>query len=302
MDLVWSQKRMVELLHDFYEITHLRTGFFDLEGREIVAYPSTLSGYCRIIRAASQGYEACMVCDRQACAHVYGHRNLYTYRCHAGLTEMIAPIMEQDRILAYLMLGQLRSDPADTAELTSIHRRLRGLGVDTRGLMEAYEALPTWDTGHIKAAAHILQACAGYVWLDDYIRVQDKPLENRVKAFISENLRNSLSLSGLCEAFGVGKTKLCTCVKQAYGLSVGELIRSLRVERAKELLQEGGLSVSQVSEAIGISDYNYFSKIFKLETGITPSIYRKLCENEYKLQWTGQPVPAETSEAVRKKT
>jgi YesN/AraC family two-component response regulator len=62
---------------------------------------------------------------------------------------------------------------------------------------------------------------------------------------------------------------------------VNELIRSVRIDKAKHLLQAGELSVSAVAEEVGIMDYNYFAKVFKEETGVQPSIYRRLCEGEY---------------------
>ncbi|MDR0449767.1 MAG: AraC family transcriptional regulator, partial [Treponema sp.] len=50
---------------------------------------------------------------------------------------------------------------------------------------------------------------------------------------------------------------------------------------AEELLESGVKLISEIAEAVGISDYNYFTKVFKEETGITPSVFRRLCEKEY---------------------
>lgn len=48
----------------------------------------------------------------------------------------------------------------------------------------------------------------------------------------------------------------------------------MRIEKAKELLR-GDLNVTQVAEAVGIPDSNYFIKVFKKQTGYTPLKYKK---------------------------
>jgi AraC-like DNA-binding protein len=78
-----------------------------------------------------------------------------------------------------------------------------------------------------------------------------------------------------------GSSALCGAVKRDYRLTVNQLIRSVRVERAEPLLQSGKQSIVQIAEAVGINDHNYFSKVFREETGIAPSVLRRLCEKDY---------------------
>jgi two-component system response regulator YesN len=77
-------------------------------------------------------------------------------------------------------------------------------------------------------------------------------------------------------------------VKRDYRLTVNQLVRSVRVERAEQLLQSGKQSISQIAETVGINDYNYFSKVFREETGIAPSIFRRLCEKDYDYAGAGR--------------
>jgi YesN/AraC family two-component response regulator len=106
--------------------------------------------------------------------------------------------------------------------------------------------------------------------------------QNRmVKTYIHKNFNKPLSLTMIARRFNVGKTTLCKSVQKDCHVTVNALIRSIRIDKAKQLLQAGELPVSAVAEEVGIIDYNYFSKIFKEEIGVPPSIYRKLCEGEY---------------------
>ena len=58
--------------------------------------------------------------------------------------------------------------------------------------------------------------------------------------------------------------------------SITKLISIRRVEAAKTLLLKENLSIAEIAEKVGFSDYNYFTKIFKKIMDCTPSEYRKL--------------------------
>jgi AraC-like DNA-binding protein len=181
------------------------------------------------------------------------------------------------------MIGQMRQ-PGSTEDRqwTEAHGKIKALNLDMGALRQAYAKLLVIKNEQIRACANILQALASYVQLDNYIRIMNEPLSSRVKQHISSNLRDTLSIPELARQFGVGKTTLCGAVKRDYQLTVNELVRHSRIERAKELLRLDKQPISVVAEQVGIPDYNYFAKVFKEETGAPPSLFRKLCEGEYR--------------------
>lgn len=63
--------------------------------------------------------------------------------------------------------------------------------------------------------------------------------------------------------------------KSCTGRTPVEYINAIRINHAKEHLINTDLSVSAISEAVGFSDQNYFSRIFKKHTGISPNQFRK---------------------------
>jgi AraC-like DNA-binding protein len=281
MDVIWKQGLMRKLLQSFFTLAKARVGFFDLEGNEILAFPPERSDYCNIIRSNPKGDEACRRCDKDAIRKARWHNGPYIYQCHACLTEGLAPISSEKGRVAYLMIGQVRQfGDHEGRRWDEIRRKFGDLCSDMDGLKSAYSKLPVIKIHEIRASADILQALANYVWLDNYIRIQNEPLSVRVKAYIADNITGDLSLAGLARQFGIGKTTLCGAVKRDYQMTVNQLIRSVRVERAKQLLQSGSQSIAQIAEMVGIYDYNYFSKVFREETSIAPSVFRRLCEKE----------------------
>ena len=63
--------------------------------------------------------------------------------------------------------------------------------------------------------------------------------------------------------------------KSAMGFSLMEYIQHLRIEKAKKLLRETSDSISEICGQTGYDSPPYFAKIFKKQTGQTPSEYRE---------------------------
>lgn len=90
--------------------------------------------------------------------------------------------------------------------------------------------------------------------------------------YIQENIRETdLNVEKLADVFSLSRSQLYRKIKALTGLTANELIRKIRLERAKELLEQAGqVSVSEVSYSVGFSSPSYFSKCFKEYFGMLP--------------------------------
>ena len=99
--------------------------------------------------------------------------------------------------------------------------------------------------------------------------------------YISENYMRDISTRELASLCYLTESHFCRFFKGAMGKTAVQYINGFRVERAKVILNKSSLPISEVAEAVGFSDLNYFSRTFKKIVGRTPLEYRKEYKNEH---------------------
>ena len=75
----------------------------------------------------------------------------------------------------------------------------------------------------------------------------------------------------LAKAMRISRVQLFKKIKNLTGMAPADLVRNIRLEKARQLLEEGKSNVSQVAYSTGFDNPNYFSKAFKKHFGISPS-------------------------------
>ena len=92
--------------------------------------------------------------------------------------------------------------------------------------------------------------------------------------FMKENVEKSLTLGDIAAVSFTEPTYFIRKFKQAYGISPIAYFNKLKICRAMFLLCNTPLSVFDIAKKIGIHDGSYFTRLFKSQTGLTPSEYK----------------------------
>jgi AraC family transcriptional regulator len=92
---------------------------------------------------------------------------------------------------------------------------------------------------------------------------------------IHDDLAARPSLTGLAESVGVHPVMLARAFRRAFGCSVGEYVRSLRIERATRQLADTDLPLAEIALAAGFSDQSHFSNLFRRHNGLSPFRFRR---------------------------
>lgn len=97
----------------------------------------------------------------------------------------------------------------------------------------------------------------------------------RAVAFMQANFHRPLTLEEVAREVHVSHYYLSHLLRSGSGRSFTDHLAEFRVRRAKELLAATDLGVNEVAARAGFADGNYFARVFKQKTGITPSAYRR---------------------------
>lgn len=98
---------------------------------------------------------------------------------------------------------------------------------------------------------------------------------NRVVIYLQNHYNRNISLEELGRAVNLHPRYLCTIFRQVSGKTIGGLLREIRLEKAKRLLLNTDLSITETAMEAGFADSQYFSRVFSRYENKTPTEYRK---------------------------
>lgn len=265
-------KDLGALLQDFYNLSDIKTCLYDLEGNELCYYPAKFSRFCEILRTNEDMDKKCKDCDKIALEHCRKTHNQYSYTCHVGLQECISPIIYNDQVIGFMMLGQVKKSNAPDSP--NLPKNLPAELIEE--LKSIYNSLPVISDKKLRSAFRIIDVCAGYELLKDFVRSHNNAIDEQIKQYILDNISAPLSVTLLCSKFHLSHSEIYHIFKEFFSCTPAEYIKKSRLKYACKLLVTTGLPVSEIATACGIPDYNYFSKVFKAAYSMSPSEYRKM--------------------------
>lgn len=131
--------------------------------------------------------------------------------------------------------------------------------------------IPIWAEALFRAllAECLRDASAGSASDERHARIQAQ-MER-----VHENPQQNHSVAALAAEAGYQQDHYAKIFRHLSGMSPKEWILSARLDRARRLLQETSLNITEIAEAMGYQDVFYFSKQFKRKSGVTPTEYRR---------------------------
>lgn len=112
----------------------------------------------------------------------------------------------------------------------------------------------------------------------EYESMTGKPCRREialVKSYVCDHLSEELSIVRIGEVAGMSESRFSHVFKEETGISFMEYVGMVRMEKARELLQNTDLRINEIAEQIGIANPNYFSAQYKKRTGQSPNEFRR---------------------------
>ncbi|WP_419875708.1 response regulator transcription factor [Candidatus Pristimantibacillus sp. PTI5] len=106
-------------------------------------------------------------------------------------------------------------------------------------------------------------------------RDKERSVIEDIAEYIEQHPHEEITLQDISERFFLSREYISRKFKQETNGNLSDFIAEVRIKRAKELLANGQLKISQVAELVGFQDEKYFSRVFKKRTNCSPNDYRK---------------------------
>ena len=114
-------------------------------------------------------------------------------------------------------------------------------------------------------------------WHPEAVRAGGAKRQNlqEIKDYLDAHYGEKITLDALAEQFYINKFYLTRVFKEQFGQTVTGYLMQLRITQAKRLLRFSDKNIEVIAQECGMSDANYFSRIFKKVEGTTPGQYRR---------------------------
>jgi len=238
--------------------------------------------FCEHTRMLKNGRRLCDLSDRHEAEVMAGqYRRPFFHTCHMGITELIVPLMCEERILGIIFLGQCRLEDENASE--HIRQRAQAMGGDGELYVKLYEELPLCTRDRLYDMSTVISHYFDILIRDSGAKVlqgllppdEALPFSERIKNYIRTNYAHSISLRSISRDLYLHPSHVSRRFHEETGLTITEFILEERIRRAKTMLRQTDISIKNIAVNVGVSDANYFTRIFKKSTGITPAVYRK---------------------------
>ncbi len=236
--------------------------------------------FCAQLASKSRACAACLQVQQQLSETA--SQEPQTVTCPTGLCDIAVPVRMGDQLIGFLTTGQVfRKKPTEALFKRAVRLITEwGVPAETKELRAAYFSTRVLSARQHESAVRLLTIFAEHLsMVNNQIVVRDQnsepPVITRAKQFINEHQTEELSLEQVASAVHTSKFYFCKMFKKATGINFTDYLSRLRTERAKNLLLNPNLRVSEIAYEVGFQSLTHFNRVFKRIAGRSPTNYRE---------------------------
>jgi len=235
--------------------------------------------FCQLMAQKSRACAACLQVQERLsqCAT----QEAQTVICQVGLCDTAVPVRLGDRLIGFLQTGQVFRKKPTQAQFDRVAKLLAewGVEVDREKLRETYFSTRVISNRQHESVVKLLSIFAQHLsMLSNQVIVQQEnsepPVISRAKEYILEHQTEELSLSQVAKAVNTSTFYFCKMFKKITGINFTDYVSRVRVEKAKNLLLNPNLRISEIAFEVGFQSLTHFNRVFKKILGQSPTEYR----------------------------
>jgi AraC-like DNA-binding protein len=235
--------------------------------------------FCALLAETSRSCAACLQMQEKLAQSAADAP--CTMVCAYGLCETAVPVKVGTQTIGFLQTGQVMREKPTNASFDRAVARANELGVniDHAKAKDAYFATPVVSKKKLDSLSSLLSIFAEHLSMkSNQIAVQtanaEPPVITKAKQYISEHHTEDLSLGQVAAAMHTSIFYFCKLFRKITGTTFTEFVSRTRVEKAKHLLLNPNLRVSEIAYEVGFQSLTHFNRVFRKVMGESPTDYR----------------------------
>jgi len=235
--------------------------------------------FCEIMARANRACAACLTTQEKLATTA--HDEACSITCDVGMIDSAVPVRLGEELVGFLQTGQVFCKKPTAAQFAKVAKRLKEWGVPVDAQVEtAYFLTKVMTPAQYESMVELLTIFAQHLSIvANQVLVQgenaEPPMISRAKNFIRDNQTEDLSLGQVAKAVNASTFYFCKMFKKATGLNFTEYLSRVRVEKAKNLLLNPNLRISEIAYEVGFQSLTHFNRVFKKIVGQSPTEYRQ---------------------------
>lgn len=201
--------------------------------------------------------------------------------CLAGLADTAVPIHLHGRIAGFLRTGQVALSKPAPGEFSRIARTLVdwGFKTDLSKLEEAWAHSKVLSPAQYEAFIQLLKVFARHLSLAaEHLSPDTDPGESPViqkaRAYIQAHQQEDVRVEDVAKVLNMSVFYFCKVFRKTTGMTFTGYLAQVRVAKARQLLLNPHLRISEIAFASGFQSLTHFNRVFRKMTGKSPSAFR----------------------------
>ena len=275
-----NSKLFQEYERAFTETTGLPVALRPVETWQLPLHGKRHEGpWCALMASKSRSCANCLLVQEQLAQAATEEPQAIV--CGAGLCEMMVPVRLGQRLVGYLQTGQVFAKAPTEKQFERTARLMaeRGVEADREEMRRAYFATRRMPAKQQESVRKLLSIFAQHLAiLSNQIVVQQEnaepPAITKAKKYIQEHQGEEISLADVAKAVNTSSFYFCKMFRKVTGINFTDYLSRLRIERAKNLLLNPNLRISEIAYDVGFQSLTHFNRVFKKIVGHSPTDYR----------------------------
>lgn len=230
--------------------------------------------FCVAAKTTHAGHWACQQCKRLCIKKMWQLKKPFWGMCVYGLTEYVHPVYIGEELKCILYIGNMVMDRQKAEE--QLRRRCKKTGVSPDRLLALLDHAE--HHADIKKVQNIARVFESYLVLlseKSTYKMQEHPAVTETVTAIHAFYGEPLTLADCAKKQFINEKYLGRIFKEQTGYTFHEYLNHVRLMRAKMLLKESKLSITNIALECGFSGAPYFNRSFKKKFGYAPGEIRK---------------------------